>query len=316
MRIGVKRVRTWSIVALVLLGSGESSSLAVTLRWKFQAGETLHYEIDQQMVQTAKLPDGTEPTSKASQTIDMIWTVKSVGPDGTADVSFRIDRVRMKQEHGALTFAFDSSDRNLGKDPVTAAVATLLKSINGTPITFKFSARGEISNVKIPEGVVTALREAGGGDAQGGAGTFSTDELKKLIAQSSLALPKEDQSKGTTWSETTKIAEPPLGTITRTSTYTHQGPDPKAGAQVERVGLTAKDALEAAPDAPIALKVTAQDLHGFFLFDNAAGRLTSSSVTEKIEMIATFDQAKVTNIRETTRTSKLITENPGPKSVK
>ncbi len=107
----------------------------------------------------------------------------------------------------------------------------------------------------MPDQVTKALREAG--PAGGAAGMFSEDGLKNMIAESSLALPKDDLTKGRSWTRQTKVPTPPVGAMTLDKTYTYEGPDPQAGPNLDKVTLDTKIGIELAPVANSDPKIKA-----------------------------------------------------------
>jgi Family of unknown function (DUF6263) len=296
----------WGWLGLVVLAAGGPSAGAATLRWKFKAGENLHYAMEQKTVTTVNL-NGQEVKTTLTQMIDMIWSVKSVDDQGTADVTQTFDRLRTKIESAFGAFEYDSKAEKEPEGPIAAGTVPLLKALVGAQFSFKMSPQGELSDVRVPEGVAKALREAGAGAAGGaGAGPFSEEGLKSMIVQSSLALPKEDLTKGRTWTRTTKAPTPPIGTMVLDKTYSYEGPDEQAGGHVERIGLVTKVVLEPAADSKLALKIKSQEGKGSFDFDNDAGRVIRSHVTESMEMVMNISNTDVNQNIDTTTDMKLI----------
>ena len=72
------------------------------LRWKFKAGETVHYSLIQKTETSMKLADGQTGGSKVSQNSDIRWTVKNVSAEGVAetDPDHRPGPVRMDSGTG------------------------------------------------------------------------------------------------------------------------------------------------------------------------------------------------------------------------
>jgi hypothetical protein len=135
---------------------------------------------------------------------------------------------------------------------------------------------------------------------------FSEDGLKNMIAESSLALPKDDLTRGRSWTRQTKVPTPPVGAMTLDKTYTYEGPVPAAGAGVDKVTLDTKIDIELAPGANNDFKIKSQEGKGTFLFDTAAGRIVDSTVTEKVETQVTVQKTEITQIHDTSTTMKLV----------
>jgi hypothetical protein len=294
----------WGLLGLVVVaGAVGRDARAAALRWKFKPGETLHYVTDQKTV-TAVKGGGLDVKTTLTQTIDMSWAVKSVAPDETAEMTQTIDRVRTKIESAFGAFEYDSQAEKAPEGPIAASLVPLLKALVGAQFAFKISPQGELTDIRVPEQVTKALREAG--PAGGAAGMFSEDGLKNMIAESSLALPKDDLAKGKSWTRQTKIPTPPVGSMTLDKTYTYDGPDPAAGSGVDKVSLDTKIGIELAPGAPSDFKITSQEGKGTFLFDTAAGRIVNSTVTEKVETLVTVQKTEITQTRDTSTTMKLV----------
>ena len=150
------------LLGLVVLTvtAGPANVGAATLRWKFKPGETLRYAMEQKTVTTLKVP-GQQLETTLTQTIDLSWAVKDVAADGTADVSWTIDRMRTRIESAIGAFAYDSKDEKVPEGPVAAALVPTLKVLVGAQFPFKINPQGELSDVKVPEKVAQVLRDAG-----------------------------------------------------------------------------------------------------------------------------------------------------------
>ncbi len=290
-------------LVVLMVTAGSTSVGAATLRWKFKPGETLRYAMEQKRVTTLKVP-GQELKTTLTQTIDLSWAVKDVAADGKADVSWTIDRMRTKIESALGAFAYDTKDEKVPEGPVAAALVPTLKVLVGAQFPFKINPQGELSDVKVPETVVQALRDAGPA-ATGSNSSFSEEGLKNMIIQSSLGLPMEDIAEGKTWSKQSKIPSPPIGTMNLDMTFTYLGPDPKT-AGIEKVGLATKISVEPQPDSNVQFQIDAQEVKGAYSFDNAAGRVVNSEMIEKMETTATFMTQKIQQIVDTKTTMKLV----------
>lgn len=304
LRIHYSTMRQGLLGLLVLtVTAGSTGAEAATLRWKFKPGETLRYAMEQKTVTTLKVP-GQQIQTTLNQTIDLSWAVKGVAPNGVADVSWTIDRMRTQIESPLAAFAYDSKAEKVPEGTIAAALVPTLKALVGAQFQFKVNPQGELSDVKIPEQVVQALRDAGPATS-GSSSTFSEEGLKNMIIQSSLEVPGEDIAKGKTWSKQTKVPSPPIGTMTLDKTFTYLGPDP-GSANIEKIGLATKIGVEPQPDSNVKFEIDAQEAKGDFSFDNAAGRVVNSEVHEKMETTATVMNQKIQQVVDTTTTMKLV----------
>ena len=254
----------------------------------------------EQMTETSDKAGAQESKVTLSQTINWGWAVKEVGPDGVADLNLTIDRIRTKIASPIGVFAYDSDDKQEPQGLLAAGLVPFLKALVGAPFAVKMSPQGELSDVKVPEKLLQAIREAGPAGG-GGANIFSEEGLRNMITEVSPALPKEDLEKGKSWARQIKIPSP-FGDTTLEKVYTYQGPDPSAGPDVERINLETK--VEAPPEGA-AFKINAQEHKGTFFFDNAAGRLTRSQVAENMEAVLTINKIEITRRHNATTTMKL-----------
>jgi len=261
---------------------------AETLRWKFNPGETLRYTMVQERIQVTKpmapeLKTNQELKTSLNQTVtvNLHWSVKSVSSDGLAELSQTIDRVRTKVEAPGSSFEFDSDSGKVPEGPIADQLVPLLKAIVAAEFTFKMNGRGELSDIKVPQKLLDALRQAGPAATAGG--MFSDEGLKNLISQSSLTLPEASLDRGKTWTQQTKVPVPMLGTMVMDKTYTFEGPDSK-DAGLLQILLDNKVTLEPAADSNVAVKITSQEGKGQFSFDAQAGRVVSSRVDDRLQM--------------------------------
>ncbi len=289
-------------MVLVALGGPAATAVpAATLRWKLKPGETLRYVMEQ-MTETSDKAGAQESKVTLSQTINWGWAVKEVGPDGVADLNLTIDRIRTKIASPIGVFAYDSDDKQEPQGLIAAGLVPFLKALVGAPFTVKMSPQGELSDVKIPERLLQAIREAGPAGG-GGANIFSEEGLRSMITEVSLALPKEDLGKGKSWTRRIKIPSP-FGDTTVEKVYTYQGPDPSAGPDVERIDLETKVETPPPPEGA-AFKINALERKGTFFFDNAAGRLARSQLAETMEAVLTINKIEITQRNNATTTMKL-----------
>lgn len=295
------------LLLLVVAGFGGADAGAATLRWKFQPGEKLHYALEQKTV-TSMQGGPQEIKSTMSQTIDMEWVVKEVGSDGLASLTQTVTRIRTNIESAAGAFAFDSKDTKDPEGLVAAGLIPLLRSLVGAEFSFKMNTQGEMSDVQVPPKVLEAIKKAGA--SGGAAGMFSEEGMKNMVVESSLAVPKEDLEKGKNWTRESKIAMKPLGTMRLDKTYVYQGPETKDAKPVERIDLETKVDIQLEPGNNLDMKVQSQEGKGSFFFDNVAGRILDSTVSEKMKLVFTLkvgdQENQLIQGNETTTSMKLV----------
>jgi hypothetical protein len=312
------------LVVLSGIGGPAPAARGGTLRWKFKPGEMLHYTMDQKTVTIAKLPGGQEIKTTLAQTIEMTWAVKSVDPKGQAELTQTINRIRDQVDATVGSYTYDSRDAKEPEGLIAAARIPLFKALIDAPIGFTMSPQGEPGDVRIPDKVTQALRDVGPAAAGAGA-LFAEGGLKEMITQASLIVPQDDLSPGKTWTRQVKNVVPPLGTVVIDSTYRYDGPVPNAGPDTVKIGLATKVEIQpqAEGDAGAGagananangLKIRSQKSQGTYTFDNAAGHILDSNLSEVIEVGATIKVGlgaaakgmELTQTTETTTIRKLV----------
>jgi len=293
------------IVGLLLLSSHVGSTAgAANLRWRFRAGETLHYVMDQKTATTVKAGP-QEIQTMVTQTIELEWVVKDVQADDVANLTQKITRLHTKiQSPFGAPFEYDSKDAKDPQGPIAAGLVPLLKSLIGAEFSFKMSPQGELTDVQVPEAVVKAIREAG--PLAGAGGMFTAEGLKHMVTESSLTLPREDLAKGKSWTRQSKLPMAKLGTMQLDKVYSYQGPEVHDGKPMERIDLEVKMNIERTADAELDGTLKSQDGKGMFFFDNAAGHIADSSVNEKVSMVFKVMDKEITQGTETTTSMKLV----------
>ena len=104
-----------------------------------------------------------------NQTVDLHWSVKSVSPDGVADMTQTIDRVRTKVEGPGQVVRVRLAGRARPRKARSRRLLTpLLKALVGAEFSFKMNGRGELTDIKVPQKLLDSLRQAGPAAAAGG----------------------------------------------------------------------------------------------------------------------------------------------------
>ena len=249
---------------------------AAPLSWKFKPGEVLRYESDQTTVSKVKDPNGQEASQTLTLTMDLTWTVKEVDPQGVASLTQTIDRIKTSMTLPGGKIAFDSKDNS---DPNSPA-APLFKLLVGAEFAFRMNPKGELSDIKLSDQLTKSL--AGEGEA-GAPSRFSEAGLKNMLTQMGMILPGTDTDPSKPWGRKLSIPSGPNGqSLEVEQTYTDKGADP-AGKPLEVIEMVTKFApLKLDEKIPVTIK--SQEATGRFLFDNAAGRIDSSRITERVEL--------------------------------
>ena len=276
-------VRNVGLALAVLAVSAVSATGAdAKLRWKFRKDKPYHYVLTQGMEMSMNLQNNNVNT-KMSQVSEMTWKVKTVKPDGSAEMTQVIDRIKVKVEGPGGNFEIDSNQKaDAAGDGPMAAMNKMIEGIVGTPIDLVMSARGELISIKVPDKFMEAMKTAGPG-GQAFAGAFSEKGMKQLFEQSSMLLPEQAVSPGTTWVQKRSVETAGLGNMDIDTTYTDKGEVP-GEPNLRKIDAAVKMQLRQPENAQVSVRVSSQDNAAKFLFNTASGHLSHSEIKQKMQM--------------------------------
>jgi hypothetical protein len=285
-------------VALFLLGAGATRAGAQTLRWKLKPGEVLHYTLDSKQAANFKVM-GRDKKSSRSHTINLSWTVKSVSAGGDAEIALKFDRIRMRIDQPPFVpLQFDSSPNKLEIPDEFESAERQIKALAGAEFSFELKPSGAVDHLKIPEQTLKNLRDGAGPEA-GGQGAVTEQGLKDMLIQSSPpTFPTESLEPGKNWAnKPSRVTAPGLGTLVIDQIYSFQGPDQK-DPNLLLIGMEARVALE--PAESVTAKIRAQEGKGSISFDSESGRIVSSRVNQKMELVISDRGQDLVQTTETT----------------
>ncbi len=296
-RLRISRARFALAAAIALVAPAARG--AEPLKWAPKPGESLKYTLSQ-VLDTKISGQGQEFSNKSELELGLTWRVNSVAADGTIDLALTIDRARTKIVAPGIVLNFDSQDKKTAEAPANQIWSKAYEAILGKPYAIKLSPRGEVVAVKLPDGASTALADsplAAGADS---GSFFSEAGVKNFLAQLLPKLPKDPVDKGSTWDSELTLPSGPVKLLFKTKyTLTDAAP-------VATIDATLDTTVTAAPEAKITVKVTKQSGSAKFAFDQAAGRLDSSTIKQSAEMTLSDGNAEVAQTTEATLTFKLV----------
>lgn len=292
-------VRAGLALAAAAVLMAAAARAAEPLKWAPKAGEALKYALSQSL-ENKTGGQGQEFSNKADLDLDMTWKVNAVSGDGTIDLALTIDRARTKITAPGAVLNYDSQDKKTAAAPANQIWAKAYDAVLGKPYAIKLSPRGEVVEVKLPEGASAALADsplAAGADA---GSFFSEAGVKNFLAQVLPKLPADPIAKGATWNSELTLPSGPVKLQFKTK-YTLADPAP-----VATIDATLDTTVTAAPEAKITVKITKQTGTAKFLFDAPAGRLDLSTIRLSAEMSLSDGNADVTTTTEALLTLKLV----------
>lgn len=291
-----------------LSGGPRPAGAAEPLQWKFRAGETLRYSLEQKMVMTTKSA-GIERKSNRTHTLDFAWTVLSVAPSGEAEIRHKTERIRLKAEEPPyMPFDFDSAAAKA--DPTGfEAMAKVLRAEAGAEFTFRMKPTGEIVDIKVPEPTLRRYRDAA---PTGAPGTEISEKAIKdnLMESSPPSFPADPLDPGRSWTARparVPLQQPPIAVLILDRTFTYQGPDPRS-PQLRLIGVESSAKVEPIPGADVKVAIRKQEGHGNMTLDAQAGHVVSTRLGLKIELVVTAGQGQT--IEQTSESSSSMTLQP------
>lgn len=263
-----------SVLLLALTHAGVS---AESLRWRFGEGDVLRYEVEQQTATTMRAPH-SETQMRISQRALLHWEVQSVDESGNATLRQHVRRVELRivdPTGGEVTYDTDADDPPEG---LAAMLAPYVDALVEHPITFVASAQGAVSEVELPEPLLSAVRNAPNWSLVGS----PEDALIQLIQAALLPMPPEEVESGAEWQNTRKLPLPMLSTgrLETTFKYVGQGDTVDTPLAVIRPRWS----LKGSSGDRFALEIS--DAAGQYKFDTDSGRLHSADLRLHVSLDA------------------------------
>ena len=279
-----RSVRSIDCCALLaaLLFAATTSAAEPGLIYKFKVGDETKYVLKQSMKMEMTTPQIPNPVaSNMTQIMSFKTVVDEVTPEGAAKQRQTITRIQMTVKSdapGAPSLEYDSAAEEEPTGPLAGVMLQSIKPLVGAEFLQTISARGEISEVVVPESVTAALKKNPGAAAMGDA--FSADGIKQISSQAAISFPEKPLTVGDKWDQKIEM-KLPFGKLITTKTTTYAGSGDNG---MERLGVALKVDSEPAPNAAASLKVTAGKGDGEILFDKAKGRVHSSTLKQTMAM--------------------------------
>lgn len=269
------------LVALVAVQGGTARA-EVELRWKFKSGETIRFSTIMDMQQDMEI-GGQQLNSKMSQIMDMTWVVKEAGAE-QALVEVTIDHVHVEMTPpgpAAKAIVYDSQNEN--HEGAAAMMAPLFGSMVNQPMALTVTPLGEVKDIKLPAGMLEAMKKAGPGAAE----VLSEDAMKQTLGRVVIKFP-ESVAPGASWDVDFVTKNPVLGKQSAVTTYTYVGPDKAENRAVEKLDVKVQLSFEQAPEAQAKATIKEQASEGEILFDNKQGMPLTTTMNSqmKIELAA------------------------------
>ena len=283
------------ILTLLLAAHAVISSAAEgdgQLRWKFKAGKTFSYAIEQNM--TLRLTVGPTTTeTTVHQTIDLEWAVDEVNPNtGDAEMTHTIKRIKIEIESPATGKIEFDSDAKGDAEGLAKLVSPVLSTLVGSKVRLRMSPRGDINEVRVPDDVLGAFKDVKGASLFGE--MFSQEGFRKLIKQASMVLPEKVVDTGWKRTQPHTVKNLLLGKMTADTTYTYAGTETIDGRELAKFDVAVEIAFDEETKSIAEVVVKKQNSSGSIYFDPVAGRMDHTHVKQELELEVTIAGQKVT----------------------
>jgi hypothetical protein len=219
--------------------------------------------------------------SKMNQQLNMTWDVQEVNDQGDAVVKQKLDHVKMKMTTPGGAFEYDSESEEAPAG-LAAMIAPMYEAMTKGAFIVTMTNRGEIKDVKIPEEMLTALKNLPGAAAMGDMAT--AEGFKNLISQGALVLPEKAPQEGESWSNKVEMKNAMVGKQIVESTYRFEGTKEIDGETYAVIRPELKMEFADSPQPNMQLKVSEQSSGGEVLFNVEEGRLHSSKLTQDVTL--------------------------------
>jgi len=246
-----------------------------TLKYIFKPGDQVKYITTQLRTNTYK-KSGRKVEVSLKQESANLWKVQSVSPDGVADVSQSITRLRITQKGGPLGVQVIDS----AADDNSPAIQQLFDDVTKAEIRFKMRPNGEVTAVVVPE----ALKERLKPKKEGEAPLLTEEGLARMVKSSIFILPSKPLKIGDGWNLDPYRYTESGHLIVMNARFTYEGPESKDGKKLIRFNRSAEYEVTKPKDQPADAEVTVkrQAAEGYVLLDAETCRLVESNMGESL----------------------------------
>jgi hypothetical protein len=286
------------LVPFVLAIFVAAADAQTTLRLRFEKGKSNAYELVQTMKLEQTLLDKTIP-SVVKQTMLFTMTCDEVLDNGNGRITTRFERARMEIEapDPVGKFVVDSADPP-PEGAMAAKLADVIKILGKLEFTTVMTPRSEIVDFKISEPILKELRDIPGAAQLGD--MFTPEGIKISMVYSKLLLPQDKVRPGAKWSHKIE-SKLPFGKLVGELKYQYAADEGK----FQKLTYDPTLSIEPNAETQVAVAVDSQKGSGTILFDNAAGRIQSMSLNQKLELSVGTSGVNLTQKIEQTMSMKL-----------
>ena len=289
--------------AAELMAEETKGPAAQTLRWKWEKGQKLPYELRQNITIEQEV-NGKPIETKLDVSMQFQWEVKALDEAGNGQIEQQIKRIEFAIHAPGFEVVYDSQAANRPEDVVGKALTPVFDAMTAAPFQLLISPLGEVKEFKLPEKLKPLLEN---NPAVSNLGSlFTPDGLRQFFTEALVSFPAEAATVGTKWTRTTRSPTPPLGTQELAIQFTYAGADFHAGQPAEKILLHAQLSLTPTPGSNTKVDILSQDAAGLVYF---SGHLLQSRFSQHASLSMTKADRKVAQKIHTLSTMKLMEEN-------
>jgi hypothetical protein len=301
----MRRSNRFLLLAMVALAGSSAANAQTSMRYQFKEKDRLFYLIEQKTKSTMNLM-GAEIVSNLGATTSMYWEVVKVDGQGNAQVRIKVTHSKMSLDSLVGMVEVDSKDKNAPNDPAGRILGQVNKAVGAMEITATMLPTGEMKDVKVSEATIKAFKAVPSADQLGD--LTHPDNFKDML--SSLVFPAQTITRGKSWTHRT-VSQGPEGKISSEHIFTLEATVDQDGMKLDKIAL--KPSFKVEPDPNAKVKVKSITATGHVLFDNKAGRVFESVVTQtkqgKIDVMgitldSTSEQTTTIRLKKQTDTAK------------
>jgi hypothetical protein len=253
------------------------------LAWKFVPGSQLRYDVNQTMTMEVTVA-GNKTTQEIKQTMVMGWDVQKLGAAGDAVVGQTIERINMDFSGSLIEpFRYDSSDKTPPTTSMGRRIAESYSRILNQQFQVSMKPTGEITNVKIPETLMSALTTSGNG-------VLTESMVRQMMTQSAITLPTTAVAPRQTWS-TRQSVDLPYGKMLISSRLTCSRIDSSAGLAIIAVAPDIK--IESGEDSAQQVTLNKSSGRGEVSFDFVNGRIAKSTLNLTMDLTVRLNEQQI-----------------------
>lgn len=273
----MKQLNRWVLPLFVILcvvatGLQSANAQSENLRWNLKKGQAFSLKMNQDMMQKMQLPGLGAQEMPMTQEVDMTWSVVDSDDEGFT-VEQVITRMQMSLKSPFMNINYDSDDAD-SNDPTAKQMGEAMKNVIGQKFVQKMNRRGEVVEVKLPEGLE--------GDAQAANNPLSGDMLKQVTQQAALVFPEGALSVGKSWDSSIDMNMNGMAMKTK-NTYKYEGTEKVDGKELHKFSIKVDMSIEGGPQG-IEVSVKDQDSSGVVYFDAEEGRIVSADSKQKMTL--------------------------------